>query len=94
MQKNGEPIHVREMADHHLLYTIRLLRRWGKRVAAHYNDQNHPWDNEEAESMYWFEGHEFTQNHPTWAALQFERRMRGLSELADDIAGQNAQHRK
>lgn len=84
IQRDGTPIHVRHMDDNHLLCTIRLLRRWGHRMADKLNAENHPWDAEDAEGMYWFEYDEWTIAHPTWAALQFERRMRGLDELPLD----------
>ncbi len=81
VQRDGTPIHVRNMTDQHLLCTIRLLRQWGRRMADKYNSDNHPWDAEDAKGMYWYADHEFTESHPTWKALRFERRMRGLEEL-------------
>lgn len=81
VQKDGTPIHVRKMDDNHLLCTIRLLRRWGVRQADVINSHNSPWDAEDAEGMYWAGPEEITTAHPTWAALQFERCVRGLEEL-------------
>jgi hypothetical protein len=83
IQRDGTPIHVRQMGDQHLLYTIRLLRRWSKGMANHENSvtQTMVWDADDAKSAYWFGDNDFVESHPTWAALQFERKVRGLEEL-------------
>ena len=82
VQRDGAPIHVREMSDDHLLNTIRLLRRWSKRLAGQLNGDSAAtvWEADDAMGMYWFEDDEFAEHHPTWKALQFERRARGLDE--------------
>lgn len=83
VQRDGTPIHVRKMSDEHLLNTIRLLRRWSVRVAEEWNAQESigVWDAEDAKSCYFVTEDQFAERHPTWAALQFERRVRGLEEL-------------
>jgi hypothetical protein len=82
IQKDGTPIHVRQMTDEHLLNTIRLLRRWSKRRADGFNAENegHIWEAADAEGLFWFDDDAFLEMHPTWPALQFERRVRGLVE--------------
>lgn len=84
IQRDGMPIHVRKMDDKHLLCTIAMLRRNAKKLADRLNAENYGriWEAADAEGMYWFDESELVGNHPTWAALQFERRIRGLNELA------------
>ncbi len=86
IQRDGTPIHVRQMADNHLLCTIRLLRRWSKRIANKYNleQESMIWDADDARDCYWFSDDAFLDGHPTWGALQFERRVRGLEELPEE----------
>ena len=83
VQRDGTPIHVRDMDDYHLLCTIRLLRRWSKRLADNYNRETEAgiWDADDARDAFWFDDNAFLAGHPTWAALQFERKVRGLEEL-------------
>lgn len=83
IQRDGTPIHVREMDDQHLLNTIRLLRRWSARKAERLNAENYAmvWEASDADAMFWWDADAFLDHHPTWAALQFERRVRGLEEL-------------
>ena len=83
VQRDGKPIHVRAMTDEHLLNTIRLLRRWSKRLAERFNmeAESRVWSAEDAAGEYWFDDDDFCTNHVTWPALQFERRIRGLDEL-------------
>lgn len=85
IQRDGTPIHVRAMADKHLIYTIRKLRRHAIALAEH---ENRAATRGCVESQDFRDAYAFTVTEdeilkcfPTWAALQFERRSRGLEEL-------------
>lgn len=83
VQRDGTPIHVREMDDNHLLCTIRMMRRNATLRADEdaCSQSAGIWDAEDAAGLYFIEANDLLHAHPTWAALQFERRMRGLEEL-------------